>query len=1037
MQTETALTQLSKGTRLLEDGHLEEAIASFHIVIELDPKESWAYHNLGEALARQGKLEEAVTAYRKVIELKPDFSWSYHHLGDILEQQQQWEESVAAFRQAIQLNPEHFGSYVGLGKSLVELGELDEAIATYRRASELEPETDWIQYKLGEVLQQRAQLDLEGAIASYRRAIELNPDDMEACRKLLELQPDNFEVWLQLGKALVKLEQWEEAIGYFRQSCELQPNSFSSYYQLGIGLSQLTKIRIDSLKNDPGQVKTLLITLKAENPSACLSELNDMAFCRATDALKEEDFVREAYRAYFQREAESSASEGWSQQIRQGDFDRLSFLTLIMRRSREFQARTNSISLDTRESQIALHWQIVEIQYENTGEEISCYRRALELDPTSSECLYYLSKALKENAQISESEVILQKAVHQGIVLIKENRIEEALNIYQKGLEIIPEHRTSLLALALKLVQFGQIDSLLNCYKHTLKFSRNIIRAYHDLGILLAEQGLLDQAMLCFQNKPEMSNDSLWEIYQTIWDELNQVNPSTSSNCNNPTDFNREDVAECFTQTSKYKVMTLGHISEAEQTGLEQVGISLPYIELMIQDRFALEKIYIDSFSDAPKELLGERLKLGGFSYQQSLVETGYFYSICPFGGKILRSNQSFVINHQENPQPQRGHDLQGFCYRFVGKEVFYLMVGCPLGEKLLLYFPKIDMIINLSANLVGFARAVESMNKLKTYMVSSWKNVKSYIETTENKKVVDVIGLGFNMGHYLWQDLVGINVLLENGILDKLDKVLTAPGDYFSSKDIFPEILADKFIEVTDVSDLFEKVIENNYVALRVNGIFMKQDLIERIYISCYHKCSQEFLQKIEEAKQKCFPLLAFQIKATHSRRVWLSQVEGIANIVNHLYAEYPQLGVVFDGWSITGTEDDSSSCWSMIDAEKSIVEEIIQLIPNDIPVYSVVGGTTYETVVWWFDAINLHISHAGSGLTYSSWIANTPGVVHGIAKMLNALGNQVTTSLYRENLIPQVLVSSVQVLDAHDNYTLDWRVIYDELLKIIRQRL
>jgi tetratricopeptide (TPR) repeat protein len=76
MDTETAMTQLNTATQLLQEGLIEEAIASFHIVIELDPNHSWVYHYLGEALARQGKLEEAVTAYRKAIELNPDFSWS-------------------------------------------------------------------------------------------------------------------------------------------------------------------------------------------------------------------------------------------------------------------------------------------------------------------------------------------------------------------------------------------------------------------------------------------------------------------------------------------------------------------------------------------------------------------------------------------------------------------------------------------------------------------------------------------------------------------------------------------------------------------------------------------------------------------------------------------------------------------------------------------------------------------------------------------------------------------------------------------------
>jgi len=238
----TVALYLSNGDQLLEEGNLEEAIAAYRRAIELNPDHSWSHHNLGEALAKLGQLEEAIAAYHRAIELNPDFSWSYHHLGDALDRQQHWEEAVVAFRRAIELNPEHFGSYCGLGQGLLNLGQLDEAIVAYRRASELEPAADWIQYRLGEVLQQRTQLDLERAIASYRRALELNPDE---------------ESYYNLGEALAAQGNTNEASLCYYKAFKLNPHNMQAnqkrprIYDCFCFFNELDllKIRIEELKD--------------------------------------------------------------------------------------------------------------------------------------------------------------------------------------------------------------------------------------------------------------------------------------------------------------------------------------------------------------------------------------------------------------------------------------------------------------------------------------------------------------------------------------------------------------------------------------------------------------------------------------------------------------------------------------------------------------------------------------------------------------------------------------------------------------------
>ncbi|HEY9295588.1 MAG TPA: hypothetical protein VIQ31_04300, partial [Phormidium sp.] len=570
------------------------------------------------------------------------------------------------------------------------------------------------------------------------------------------------------------------------------------------------------------------------------------------------------------------------------------------------------------------------------------------------------------------------------------------------------------------------VSHYINLGKHLqIKGETNAARAYHkaaelNLGCYLTET---------LAESQQQSNYGY--IYEKIWNFLNQLNISNKETENLPTEINREQVSKYFNHTY-YRVMTLDALSKQDVHYLADLGINLGNLMVNRQARYDWEQIYIKKFQDAPQSWLGKVI-LPLECHQQSLLETGFMYAICPFTGRILRSNQSFVINHIENPAKQRGHDLQGFIYRFVGQEVFYLMVGCPHGSKLLLYFPQEELIINLNHSQAHFASPIASVNKLKSYMVGSWQKVRSYISTPD-KQVVDVIGLGFNIGHYLWQDLAGIDILLENEMLNKIERVLTGPGDYFSSRDIFPEIPADKFIEVENVSEVFQTVIENNYVALRVNANLIKERLINTVRKSSLKKCSTDFLTYIEKVRQAHhYPVLGVQIRG--SGRLWSSQVTGIANIINRLFLEYPDLAIVFDGWSVTGQEDSSSSCWSMIEQEKEVMTEIMGLINSNILSYSAIGCTTFETIAWWTEVIDLHISPNGSGLTYGSWIANKPGVVHGPISTYWTR-SLYTTSTQRENLRPQVFVPEEHIIDQGDgSYDCDWTVIYNEVIKILKQ--
>ena len=1120
MQTETALTQLSKGTQLLEDGHLEEAIASFHIVIELDPNQSWAYHNLGEALARQGKLEEAVTAYRKVIELKPDFSWSYHHLGDVLEQQQQWEESVAAFRQAIQLNPEHFGSYVGLGKSLVKLGQLDEAITAYRRASGLEPAADWIQYRLGEVLQQRTQLDLDGAIASYRRAIELNPDDVQACRKLLEIQPDNWEIWLQLAKVFVKIEQWEDAIAAYRRASELEPEADWIQYKLGEVLQQGSQLDLDGaiaayqkavdlnpssetfrqklekvlaeqnhvseeeitetiedcleLKETPIEQKNIeeaIAELRSNvelNPQADnnsllnnLEPISNFQIYPEQLAIHSGQLVEKGTRKQLVSPAGNHALVSFGPYINVPDglykigVD-FQFTEASLDKELENSAQVGfkldvvteclygwgEINVYTRQDQLEFFIELVdakklEIRFWATGTAFAINWIELNLlyppidQDFAADYFFDLGKHLQLKGKQEHAGRLHRKVAE----LNPEGYLDKAIAHWRQAREIEPNWITYF-NLGMLLAQKQQVEEAFACYQKILEIQPKKIDVYSDLILRLAKQDIT-----IFQ-KASQKQLNEGEIYETIWQSLNQLGILNKESFDLPTEIIPEATYKYFSENSSYKIINWSSLTDSDRFFLEQEGLSIANLELIPKDDIELEEIYINSFEsdDNPVRLSRKSKKFErvnkssydinkGRYFQHSIVETGYIYTICPTTGKILRSNQSFPLNSHLPWVTGFWHPIQ--IYRFVGAEVFYLVCAVmPIGDKSFIYFPRLELIITFVQRNSCYASETQIINVLKTSLVSYWKGVEAYIFSSSKKEVAVNLGWCYNLGHYVWNEMSGLQYLSSNGTLSKVSKFLVGYYEYINIGDTYPEILPEQIIRWSEPQDswnLFKTIIDQNYVTVWPTDLIIPEELGNRIYEGAVQRCSPNVLQEIEDAKQPS-PLIWIAIRSHY--RVWLSQVEGIANIINTLQKDYPNLAVVFDGWGRHERPDPRAEF--EIKRETTIVEEILALVHTDIKAYNLIGKMSYERVSW-AKGIDFYISCAGSGLVFPVLIANKPGVTHGHGAYAHDFQTGNCSKYIRENLTESIFLPADYAEDksfGFANYDISWQKVMMPLL-------
>lgn len=200
------------------------------MAIELDPKDTAAYRNLGLALHKKGKVDEAIVACRKAIELDPKHASAHDILGSCLIAQGKVDDGIAAYRKAIQIDSKYATAHINLGRALRNQGKSGAAIAAFRQAVEIDSKLAKAHYWLAWELTVCSDLKLrepKQALISARLAVEL--------------APKNGMYWQGLGYAEYRSGNWKGAVQAFQKVKELGSAGDSlewfplsmAYWQLG------------------------------------------------------------------------------------------------------------------------------------------------------------------------------------------------------------------------------------------------------------------------------------------------------------------------------------------------------------------------------------------------------------------------------------------------------------------------------------------------------------------------------------------------------------------------------------------------------------------------------------------------------------------------------------------------------------------------------------------------------------------------------------------------------------------------------------
>jgi tetratricopeptide (TPR) repeat protein len=130
---------LAVALRAHSAGRIEEAADLYERVLVLDPRNKFAYYNLGLIDQTRGRDDEAVDAYRQSLAIDPSFVPALFNLAILRTEQGAVDEAISLYRSVIEENADHAAAHLNLGFLLLDEGHRGQGEAELELATRLDP----------------------------------------------------------------------------------------------------------------------------------------------------------------------------------------------------------------------------------------------------------------------------------------------------------------------------------------------------------------------------------------------------------------------------------------------------------------------------------------------------------------------------------------------------------------------------------------------------------------------------------------------------------------------------------------------------------------------------------------------------------------------------------------------------------------------------------------------------------------------------------------------------------------------------------
>ncbi len=209
--------ELQRARAALSGGDPRAAARICQKLLRENPRDIDAHYLQGRCLAALGSFADAASEFRRVLSLRGGHFPAMVDLGIAETLGGNYRDALAMLEQAHAIDPRPPELHFALGLCLLSSGRQLDAVPAFRAAIERNPAFPDAHNNLGVAYDRLGQLS--DAVDSFRQAIAIYPDYAEAHRNL--------------GDALSRLGDDAGAAAAFRRASELNPSDASLHAQLG------------------------------------------------------------------------------------------------------------------------------------------------------------------------------------------------------------------------------------------------------------------------------------------------------------------------------------------------------------------------------------------------------------------------------------------------------------------------------------------------------------------------------------------------------------------------------------------------------------------------------------------------------------------------------------------------------------------------------------------------------------------------------------------------------------------------------------